>query len=116
MELQVNFGMPGVAVGFLILGWLIGRLDYRAAAAEARGDLVKLILYYLPCVALIQPNGSIVELTGGAAAALVGAYIWKWIWTSWSRRRTVRMRNLLMGSPTLLINPTLSKTNTFKSS
>jgi hypothetical protein len=45
------------------------------------------LLFFLPCVALIQPNGSIVELTGGAAAALVAAYGWKWAWKQWVANR-----------------------------
>jgi hypothetical protein len=87
MEFQVNFGIPGLVVGFLLLGWAIGTLDCKAAAAESQGDLGRAILFFLPCVAMIQPNGSIVEVTGGAAAAFVGAYGWKWIWTQWSGRR-----------------------------
>ena len=83
MEFQINFGVPGVVIGFFVLGWLIGTLDLKAAVAEARGDLGGMILFFLPCVALIQPNGSIVELTGGSAAALVAAYGWKWAWKHW---------------------------------
>jgi hypothetical protein len=80
MEFQINFGTPGVVVGFLILGWLIGMLDRKAAIAERRGELGKVILFFLPCVALIQPNGSLVELFSGSAAALVGASVWYWAW------------------------------------
>ncbi|MDP9159517.1 MAG: hypothetical protein M3O09_04725 [Acidobacteriota bacterium] len=83
MEFQINFGTPGVIIGFLTLGWLIGKLDLRAALAEREGDLGRSILFFLPGVALIQPNGSIVDFTGGAAAALVAAYGWKWIWNRW---------------------------------
>jgi hypothetical protein len=87
MEFQINFGIPGVVIGFSVLGWLIGRLDLKAAVAEARGDMGGTLLFFLPCVALIQPNGSIVELTGGAAAALVAAYGWKWAWKQWVANR-----------------------------
>ena len=80
MEFQINFGVPGLVVGFLVLGGAIGFLDRRAAIAEATGDLGRVFLYFLPAVALIQPNGSLVELTGGAAAALVAAFAWKWGW------------------------------------
>jgi hypothetical protein len=80
MEFQINFGIPGVVVGFLALGWLIGTLDLKAAIAERRGELGKVILLFLPCVALIQPNGSLVELCSGSAAALVGAFVWNFIW------------------------------------
>jgi hypothetical protein len=92
MEFQINFGIPGVVIGFLVLGWVIGTLDLKAAVAETRGDMGRTILFFLPCVALIQPNGSIVELTGGSAAALVAAYGWKWAWKQWvaSRDRSRR--------------------------
>jgi hypothetical protein len=87
MEFQINFGIPGVVVGFFVLGWVIGMLDLKAAAAEARGDLGGVFLFFLPCVALIQPGGSIVELASGSAAALVGAYGWKWAWKQWVAHR-----------------------------
>jgi hypothetical protein len=80
MEFQINFGMLGVVVGFLGLGWVLGRLDRKAAVAEASGDLSRVLLCFLPAVALIQPNGSLVEITGGPAAALVAAYGWRWAW------------------------------------
>ncbi|MFZ0607757.1 MAG: hypothetical protein WAM75_08795 [Xanthobacteraceae bacterium] len=86
MEFDINFGTPGVAIGFLILGFLLGWLDYKAAYAEARGDIGKLLLFFLVGVALIQPGGSIVEITGGAAAAAVAAFAWRWIWEFWLRR------------------------------
>jgi membrane protein implicated in regulation of membrane protease activity len=90
MEFQINFGLPGVVAGFLGLGLLIGFLDLKAAAAERRGDLGEVFLFFLPAVALIQPNGSMVELAGGSAAALVGAVAWRWAWSQWlgARLRT----------------------------
>ena len=89
MEFQINFGIPGLIIGFLTLGWLLGTLDRKAAAAEARGDLSQAILCFLPAVALIQPNGSLVELVGGAAAALLGAYVWRWAWRRWAGQESV---------------------------
>jgi hypothetical protein len=95
MEFQINFGIPGVVIGFFVLGWLIGTLDIKAAIAEAGGNLGGVILFFLPCVALIQPNGSIVELTGGSAAALVAAYVWKWIWKQWLAHRNYAINRQL---------------------
>ncbi len=87
MEFQINFGMPGVVIGFLILGFVLGWLDFKAAAADARGDVSKVILFFLIGVALTQrAGGSIVEMSGGAAAAAVSAYIWKWAWELWLHR------------------------------
>jgi hypothetical protein len=92
MEFQINFGIPGVVVGFCMLGWLIGTLDLKAAVAEGRGDLGRLILFFLPCVALIQPNGSLVELFSGSAAALVGAFAWKQVWTRLDKKTSITPR------------------------
>ena len=94
MELQVNFGYPGIVVGFFVLGWAIGKLDLKAAMAERQGDLGGAILFFLPCVAMIQPVGSIVEITGGPAAALVAAYLWSRLWTRRFERQPV-VRNSL---------------------
>jgi hypothetical protein len=90
MEFQINFGTPGVVIGFLVLGFLIGWMDFKAAAADARGDIGKLILFFLVGAALVQPAGSVVEITGGAAAAAVAAYIWKWAWELWLQRSKQR--------------------------
>lgn len=87
LEFYVNFGVPGVVGGFLLLGWLIGMLDYRAAAAERRGDLKQVILLFLPAVGLIQPGASLVEMTGSAGAALAAALAWRWGWTLWEARQ-----------------------------
>jgi hypothetical protein len=89
MEFQINFGIPGIIVGFVILGWLLGTLDFQAAIAERRGDLGGLILLFLPCIALIQPNGSLVELFSGAAAALVGAFVWNVVWKRFVAKRSI---------------------------
>lgn len=92
MELEINFGMPGVAIGFFVLGWVIGKLDLKAAIAERQGELGTVIMYFLPCVAMIQPNGSIVEITGGAAAAFVAAFLWRWLWIHRVGRRSLAER------------------------
>jgi hypothetical protein len=98
MEFQINFGIPGVVIGFFVLGWLIGMLDLKAAVAERRGELGKVILFFLPCVALIQPNGSLVELFSGAAAALVGALAWNLVWKRFMSKRSTIPRWAGVGS------------------
>jgi putative effector of murein hydrolase LrgA (UPF0299 family) len=97
MEFQINFGLPGLMIGFLLLGLAIGKLDRMAAVADALGDFERIFLFYLPAVALIQPNGSMVEMASGAAAALIAGIAWKWAWRRWpkpySRGRTVLSHN-----------------------
>jgi hypothetical protein len=90
MEFQINFGMPGVVVGFMLLGGLLGTLDRKAALAERSGDLGRLFLFFLPAVALIRPNGSLVEMASGPAAGLVAAYGWQWAWNLRSGRITAQ--------------------------
>lgn len=87
MEFQINFGWSGVIVGFLALGMVIGALDRKVAIAIAMGDLRKTTLLFLPCVACIQPGGSLVEVMSGASAALVAALWWRWAWTHWNARQ-----------------------------
>jgi len=89
MEFQINFGIPGVVIGFFVLGWLIGTLDLKAAVAEGRGDLGGMILFFLPGVALISPNGSLVEMVSGSAAALVAAFGWKLAWNQLAKKRSI---------------------------
>jgi hypothetical protein len=86
MEFQINFGLGGVIGGFLLLGWLIGVLDRKAAAAERREEPERAILFFLPGVALIDPQGSMIEMASGAAAAAIAAHGWKWAWSRWARR------------------------------
>ncbi|MCL4768140.1 MAG: hypothetical protein KJZ80_18115 [Hyphomicrobiaceae bacterium] len=90
MESYINFGWPGLVLGMFFLGWLIGKLDRKAALAEARGQLDRTILFYLPGVALIQTIGSMVELASGSVAALVAAYGWRWAWGEFLRNRAAR--------------------------
>jgi hypothetical protein len=85
MEFQINYGLPGLIIGFLLLGIALGKLDRMAAAAEIVGDLGNTFFYFLPAVALIQPNGSFVEMASGAAAALGAAFGWRWIWRRWPK-------------------------------
>jgi hypothetical protein len=89
MEFEINFGIPGVVIGFFVLGWLIGILDRKAAAAEGRGDLGTTILFFLPAVALIDPVGSLVQMFSGAAAALVAAFVWYHAWEGLAKKRSI---------------------------
>ena len=92
MELQINFGLPGVVLGFLLLGWIIGILDRNAATAVLCGDYGRSVVYFLPAVTLINPQGSMVELAGGSAAALIAGLCWRWLWKRLRARNTALSR------------------------
>lgn len=85
MEFDINFGTTGVVAGFVLLGLILGRLDLRIAQRDIEGRFSEIFIYFLPAVALIQPNGSIVELMSGAAAAVAAALGWKWAWERWPK-------------------------------
>jgi hypothetical protein len=94
MEFDINFGIPGLIIGFLLLGWVTGKVDYKAARAEREGELSKSILYFLPAVALMSPIGSLVDLSSAYVSGLVAAVAWARAWKYWSRprgRRSGRM-------------------------
>jgi hypothetical protein len=94
MEFYINFGWYSLVLGFITLGWLIGRLDLHAAVAEQRGDARSLFVCFLPAVALTQPIISLIELSGGAFAAYLVAIGWSYAWSEW---QSDRRRRLLRG-------------------
>ncbi len=82
MEFYINYGMASLIAGFVLLGWALGTLDRMAATAYVEGKHRRLMSTFLPAIALIQPNGSVVELVGGAAAAWIAAYGYGMIWSN----------------------------------
>jgi hypothetical protein len=73
MECYVNFAMPGVIVGFLLIGAVTVYLDRAASAWLHRGDVSRFALWFLPGLSLLQVGGSFVEMMSSGAAALVVA-------------------------------------------
>jgi hypothetical protein len=100
MEFYINFGWLSLVLGFLGLGWLIGRLDIHAAIAERTGNVRTLFVCFLPAVALIQPIGSLVELAGGAFAAYFAAIGWSFGWTWWKSGHSTARASRVSSSET----------------
>jgi hypothetical protein len=100
MEFHINFGIPGIVIGFMLLGWIIARLDHLASLAERYGDFPRVFQYFLPAVALIQPGGSIIELASAAGAAWVAALGWAFVWKQYSTGQSGRLpaRRIFSGS------------------
>jgi hypothetical protein len=71
MELHINFGTPGVVLGFVTLGMLVALVDRRAARHLSRGDIRAFALWYMPGLSLLQIGGSLAEVTATAAASAV---------------------------------------------
>jgi hypothetical protein len=75
MELYVNFGIPGVFLGYLLLGALLGFLDTRCADHLLAGNWKQFTLLFLIGQAFLQVGGNFAEATssaaGGAALCLL---------------------------------------------
>jgi hypothetical protein len=74
LEFYGNFGRLGVIGGFLLYGWLLGRIDGRAVESLYRGDQSRFVFWYLIGLAMLQPGGNLLEITVSAAAAAVTGY------------------------------------------
>jgi hypothetical protein len=75
LEFYVNFGIPGVLIGFLGLGYLLMRLDEGIARSLAVGDMRGLLLRGMPGLMLLQPGGSLLEILVGCVSAYLGAHL-----------------------------------------
>jgi hypothetical protein len=75
MEFYVNFGTMGVLVGFLVMGVVVTALDILATERLVNGDLNGFVLYFLPGLSFLQVGGQLVEVTAGAAGAVVVALL-----------------------------------------
>jgi hypothetical protein len=75
MECYVNFGTPGVIIGFFIIGLLVTTIDGMANRMLIGGDISAFLLWYLPGLNLLNVGGSFVDVTSAAAAAAVMALL-----------------------------------------
>ena len=74
-EFYVNFGITGVLIGFLVLGYLLTWLDHGIMRSLAADDTRGLLLRAMPGLVLLQPNGSLQEILVAWVAAYVGAHL-----------------------------------------
>ena len=75
LEFYINFGIPGVLIGFLGLGYLLMRLDQGIMRSLAADDTRGLLLRAMPGLMLLQPGGNLLEILVGCVAAYVGAHL-----------------------------------------
>jgi hypothetical protein len=93
MEFYVNGGILGVVLGFLGLGWFLGRLDFLGSKAESNGDTSVLLTCFLILVPLVNQN-SFAQMTGEIAAATIAAFAWSWCWKKWKGRSSETSRKM----------------------
>ena len=70
-EFYVNFGTFGVIGGFVLYGWLLGRMDSRIIECLYRGDQRRFLFWFLISLALLHPGGNLVEVFAGTVGAAV---------------------------------------------
>jgi hypothetical protein len=73
-EFYVNFGTLGVIGGFLLLGWLLGRMDLKVIESLYRGDQRRFLFWFLICLSLLNPGGNLLEIEVSAASSAITAY------------------------------------------
>jgi len=73
LEFYINFGSLGVVFGFLAYGFVLTWLDAGIARALAAGDGRGLLVRAMPGLTLLQPGGSLLEITVACVAAMVAA-------------------------------------------
>jgi hypothetical protein len=74
LEFYASSGTLGVIGGFLIHGWLLGRIDLRVVRCLDRGDQKGFVFWFLIGLPLLLADGSLLEIVVGAAAAAVVGY------------------------------------------
>ena len=71
LEFYLNFGSTGVFIGFLVMGTIIRIIDITAGYKLFCGNWLGFVSWFLPGLALLQPGGSLVEITASTAASVV---------------------------------------------
>jgi hypothetical protein len=74
LEFYINFGIPGVLIGFLGLGYLLMRLDQGIMRSLVGGDMRGVMLRAMPGLTLLNPGGSLLEMLVGSVGAYLTAY------------------------------------------
>ena len=75
MELYVNFGSAGVALGAALIGLAVTSIDQIAGRRLARRDWQRFALWHLVGISFMQIGGSFFELTTSAGASVVVALL-----------------------------------------
>ena len=71
IEFYVNFGYPGIFLGFVALGLCLRWLDRRASTALRRGDLFGFLIWFTAGIAFIAPTSMMMFVGSSALMALI---------------------------------------------
>lgn len=73
-EVYVNFGIVGLMFWKVLIGIIVGIIDYMLWVCLISGDFRKFVLWFMPGLAILQ-TGTLVEMFSSTGAALVLAYL-----------------------------------------
>jgi hypothetical protein len=73
LEFYANFAMPGVLIGFFIIGVVLMWLDRNIMRAFAIGDLRGLLVNAMPGLTLLQPGGNLIEIMVATISSVIVA-------------------------------------------
>jgi hypothetical protein len=75
LEFYMNFGMPGVLVGFVVFGFILMRLDQAVMRALAVRNIHGMVQSVLPGLILLAPLGNLLEVLVAVVAAIITAQL-----------------------------------------
>ncbi len=90
LEFYMNFGWYGIVFGFLLLGFVIARLDKRLVNGFRNQDLPEILFAGLVGMALLQPGGNLMETLVSTLGAVVVAKGSALVLMHYVRRNTKR--------------------------
>jgi hypothetical protein len=73
LEFYVNFGTWGVIGGFLLFGYLIGRMDLLAMRYLRQGDQRRFLFWFMICLSLLDAGGNLLAIVTTAASSAITA-------------------------------------------
>jgi hypothetical protein len=97
LEFYVNFGTFGVIGGFLLYGWLLGRMDLLAIRYLRQGQQTRFLFWFLIGLALLQPGGNLREIVVSVAGSAVTAYGLGHLLKRYSRSETTNVLRAVAG-------------------
>ena len=87
-ELFVNFGYVGVFLGFVVLGWVLRRIDRRAAYYLATGDTFKFVRLFVVGTVALDPLLRPFFIVNGAVFSWIMMSALKVVINSWVSKPT----------------------------
>ena len=97
MEGYINFGTAGVVALLICFGAVLGVIDVEAAKKLKSRDTLGFAAWFVPGIGLLQPGGSLVEVTATVAASIVLIIMLKILLGAYTRERPQEASSVAAG-------------------